>query len=73
MKHFLLSAVVTLAAVGTGSAQQICYKNLVLEGGGVRGFAYAGAFQVLDSIHILSDIERVGALRQEPFRLRYWL
>jgi NTE family protein len=60
MKHLLLSAVISLAAVGTGSAQQTCYKNLVLEGGGVRGFAYAGAFQVLDSMGILQDIERVG-------------
>jgi len=42
------------------TAQSPCYKNLVLEGGGVRGFAYAGAFQVLDSMCILDDIERVG-------------
>lgn len=36
------------------------YKNLVLEGGGIRGFAYSGAFEVLDSLHILNNIERVG-------------
>lgn len=41
------------------SAQQR-YKNLVLEGGGVRGLAYAGAMQVLDSIGILQQVERVG-------------
>lgn len=41
------------------SAQQT-YKNLVLEGGGVRGFAYAGAMQVLDSLGILQQLERVG-------------
>lgn len=36
------------------------YRNLVLEGGGVRGFAYVGAMQVLDSLGVLQQIERVG-------------
>ena len=36
------------------------YKNLVLEGAGIRGFAYTGAFQVLDGLQLLSSIERVG-------------
>ncbi len=36
------------------------YRNLIMEGGGVRGFAYIGAFEVLDSLHILGDIQRVG-------------
>jgi NTE family protein len=44
----------------TLSAQKQVYKNLVLEGGGVKGFAYAGAFQVLDSLGLLGSIERVG-------------
>lgn len=43
----------------SASAQQQ-YKNLVLEGGGVRGLAYVGAMQVLDSLGILKNIERVG-------------
>lgn len=55
-----MTAVMTMAIAGTASAQTPCYKNLVLEGGGVRGFAYAGAFQVLDSLHVLAGIERVG-------------
>ena len=42
------------------SAQQVKYKNLVMEGAGVKGFAYAGALQVLDSLQLLKDIERVG-------------
>lgn len=42
------------------SVQAQKYKNLVLEGGGIRGFAYTGAFEVLDSLDILDDIERVG-------------
>src|SRR5690349_11943700 len=39
---------------------QVIYKNLVLEGAGVRGFAYSGAFSILDSLGILPSIERVG-------------
>ena len=36
------------------------YKNLVLEGGGVRGLAYAGVFSVLEEKGILQQIEKVG-------------
>jgi NTE family protein len=36
------------------------YKNLVLEGGGIRGIAYAGAFSVLEEKNILQQIEKVA-------------
>lgn len=36
------------------------YTNLVLEGGGVRGLAYAGVFSVLEEKHVLQQIEKVG-------------
>jgi NTE family protein len=36
------------------------YKNLVLEGGGVRGIAYAGVFSVLEEKGILQQIENIG-------------
>jgi NTE family protein len=36
------------------------YKNLVFEGGGVRGIAYVGAINVLEDKNILPGIERVG-------------
>lgn len=36
------------------------FKNLVFEGGGVKGIAYIGAMQVLKEEGILSDIQRVG-------------
>ena len=39
---------------------QTQYKNLVLEGGGVRGLAYAGVFSVLEEKGILQQIEKVG-------------
>ena len=35
-------------------------KNLVFEGGGVRGIAYAGALRVLEERGSLSAVERVG-------------
>jgi len=36
------------------------FRNLVFEGGGVKGIAYVGAMQVLEEEGILSDIRRVG-------------
>jgi NTE family protein len=42
------------------SQQTYNYKNLILEGGGVRGLAYAGVFSVLEQKGILNQIEKVG-------------
>ena len=36
------------------------YKNLVLEGGGVRGLVYAGVFSVLEQKGIIQQLEKVG-------------
>ena len=36
------------------------YKNLVLEGGGIRGLAYPGAIQVLEEKGIIKNIDRVA-------------
>ena len=36
------------------------YKNLALEGGGVRGIAYAGALEILEQKNILKNVERVA-------------
>lgn len=36
------------------------YRNLVLEGGGIRGMAYAGALRVMEQKGILQQIERVA-------------
>ncbi len=43
---------------GASFAQPI--KNLVLEGGGVRGIAYAGALMELEGMHKLDSLERVA-------------
>lgn len=36
------------------------FRNLIFEGGGVKGIAYVGAMQVLEQRGILNNIERVG-------------
>ncbi|MBQ0128550.1 MAG: patatin-like phospholipase family protein, partial [bacterium] len=36
------------------------FRNLVFEGGGVRGIAYAGALEVLEEEKILRKIKRVA-------------
>ena len=36
------------------------FRNLVFEGGGVKGIAYIGAMQVLEQKGILSNIQRIG-------------
>lgn len=40
--------------------KQYDYRNLVMEGGGIRGFAYAGVFSVLEEKGILQQVEKVG-------------
>ena len=52
------------------------YKNLVFEGGGVKGVAYIGALNVLEEKGILQNIERVagtsaGAITSCMVSLRY--
>ena len=36
------------------------FKNLVFEGGGVKGIAYLGALQVLEQKGLMDNVERVG-------------
>ena len=52
------------------------FRNVVLEGGGVKGIAYAGVFSVLDRQGILPQVERVagtsaGAIQATLLALRY--
>ncbi|WP_439883407.1 patatin-like phospholipase family protein [Pontibacter sp. MBLB2868] len=47
--------------ISTGTiAQQVKYRNLVLEGGGIWGVAYGGALKELDSLQVLPHIQRVA-------------
>ncbi len=49
-----------LAPIFCYAQQNVVYKNLALEGGGIRGIAYAGAFKVLEEKCILQKIENVA-------------
>lgn len=52
-----------LFLIFTGFALQLQgqhYRNLVLEGGGVRGIAFTGALRVLDSFRVLEGIRNVA-------------
>lgn len=54
----------------------MAYKNIVFEGGGVKGVAYIGALNVLEEKGILQNIERVagtsaGAITSCMVSLRY--
>ena len=42
------------------SQQNYSYRNLVFEGGGIRGLAYPGAIKVLEEKNIIKNIERVA-------------
>src|SRR5688572_21348168 len=57
IQRILLTQLLFFAA-STLHAQD--YKNLVFEGAGVRGLAYAGALEELEVRGYLSKIERVG-------------
>ena len=43
------------------------FKNLVFEGGGVKGIAYVGALEVLEKEQILGNIKRVAGTSEELF------
>jgi NTE family protein len=57
MERILIMILVGLLP-GTLLSQTI--KNLVFEGGGVRGISYAGAIGELERLGLLKDIEKVG-------------
>ena len=58
MKSFLILLV--LCPILVFSQYNYQYKNLVLEGGGVRGLAYAGALEVLEQNGTLANIQKVA-------------
>ena len=58
--HYMKKLLLLLIFPSVCFAQQYPYRNLVLEGGGVRGLAYAGAFSELDKNGILNQIEKVA-------------
>lgn len=52
--------VFVICVTATARPDSLRYRNLVFEGGGVRGIAYAGALNVLEQRGVLASVERVG-------------
>ena len=48
------------STISLNSSNKYHFKNLVFEGGGVKGIAYVGALEKLDERGILQNIERVA-------------
>jgi NTE family protein len=74
LKHILLLLTLSFCIVHNNANAQ--YTNLVLEGGGMKGIAYAGAFEVLDSLGISDSIQQVagtssGAMNGMMYALGY--
>ncbi|UOQ72961.1 patatin-like phospholipase family protein [Hymenobacter cellulosilyticus] len=63
MRRFL-SLLVCALHLATASFTQtkppVIYRNLVMEGGGIRGIAYGGALAELEKQGVLAGIRRVG-------------
>lgn len=57
MKKFLILLLLPSFAL---AQQKTIYKNLVLEGGSVRGIAYVGVLKALEEKNILQQIEKVA-------------
>jgi NTE family protein len=56
----LLSLPLPAAAQAALPAARPAYRNLVMEGGGIRGIAYGGALAELETQGVLAGIQRVG-------------
>jgi len=59
MKKFFVFTVFFLPSF-TISAQEKSIKNIVFEGAGIRGIAFCGAIQALESNGLLPGVEKVG-------------
>jgi NTE family protein len=57
---FLCLLLLCCSSLYCTKAQDPTYRNLVFEGGGVRGLAYAGALDVLEERGALKKLEQVA-------------
>ena len=57
---FLSLQLAIKGAAQPASATSPVYRNLVMEGGGIRGIAYGGALAELEQRGVLAGIRRVG-------------
>ena len=61
MRYLLLILLLSgrLSALAQPAARPV-YRNLVMEGGGIRGVAYGGALEELERQGVLAGLQRVG-------------
>jgi NTE family protein len=60
-QRLVYTALLLIGASWAATAQTLpTYRNLVMEGGGIRGIAYGGALQELEQQGVLRSVERVG-------------
>ena len=48
------------------------YRNLVMEGGGIRGIAYGGALLELEQRGVLAGLRRVGGTSAGAIQAAFW-
>ncbi|RPD49567.1 patatin [Hymenobacter sediminis] len=56
----VLLCLILVSAAWAQSPTPVVYRNLVMEGGGIRGIAYGGALQELEQRGVLAGLQRVG-------------
>ncbi|WP_161888395.1 patatin-like phospholipase family protein [Pontibacter russatus] len=59
MKKLVL-VIICILCLSAASAQEAQIRNLVFEGAGIRGLAYAGVIAELERQRLLQDVEKVG-------------
>lgn len=59
MKHLYIFSI-SIFIASLSYSQNYKYTNIVIEGGAIRGVAYTGALQYIDSLGLLANIKRVG-------------
>ncbi|MBI1308096.1 MAG: hypothetical protein GC181_15940 [Bacteroidetes bacterium] len=62
MRSVLFSSLICISfqLISSSSKAQHPVYNLVLEGGGMKGMTYPGAFMALDSLHMLDSLKRIA-------------
>ena len=72
LKHYLLAGIILFWMSIPVFSQNTTYKNLVLEGGGIRGIAYGGALNELQARNILPGINRVAGTSAGAIQAAFW-
>lgn len=60
MKKRLILVLFIIAQITMNAQPKPVIRNLVFEGAGIRGIAYCGAIQEMESKGMMNNIERAG-------------